>query len=130
MGNNKQFYLIIGVLVIIVFLQFIFKPKAADTKFEASIEKFNQSLNHFAAMNADLKARAESLDTFRSNLEQQYEGQRALLQLQVVNISNSISSLDRKYGQMNTEVSALKGLWSKSKGPDSLATLSSLRSHK
>lgn len=128
MGDNKKFYIIIGILVLILVLQWVFKPKAQPSSFDESVKQFNNSLKDFNAMNDQLRQRAAALDSLRDSLDIRYDAERGRLDKQVGDIANRIGSLDRKFLTISTEVYSLRRQWEASGGPDTIPTLNTLSS--
>jgi hypothetical protein len=128
MAENTKFYIIIIVLVGIVLLQFLFKPKPGPDQpsFENTLNEIKSTLADFDKRNQEIKNAATALAASQSAAETHYATVRQEFQNKLDAISGQIASARTQYVGLIRQLSELNDQFKDSGAPDSLPTVEQL----
>jgi hypothetical protein len=128
MGEKVRFYIIIIVLVGIVLLQFLFKPKPGPDQpsFENTLNEIKSTLKDFDARNQEIKAAATALATNQANAEAQYASVKQEFESKLLAISGQIASARTQYVGLMKQLTELNDQFANSGAPDSIPTIDQL----
>jgi ABC-type transporter Mla subunit MlaD len=128
MGEKVRFYIIIIVLVGIVLLQFLFKPKPGPDQpsFENTLNEIKGTLKDFDQRNQEIKNAAAALSANQAAAEAHYAQVRQEFQTKLDAISGQIASARTQYVGLMKQLGELNEQFKDSGAPDSIPTLDQL----
>lgn len=126
MGENTRFYIIIIILAGIVLLQFLLKPKPAETPFDKTFKEIQATLDTFKLRNQEIKDASKTLAEQQAKAEARYDLIRQDFQNKLDAIQVQIGFARSQYAVLLGKLGELNDKFKDSGAPDSIPTLDQL----